>query len=91
MKRFFFLAVLTSPAILAQALFVDDDGAQCPGALTTIQEAVAKARAGESILVCPGTYYKTVLLKGHEKDAIKLIGIKYRVGPAFGEDLDDAS
>ena len=32
-------------------LFVDDDGAQCPGALSTIQEAVTKAKRGDTVLL----------------------------------------
>ncbi len=53
-------------------LTVDDDGADCPGALKTIQEAVAQAPAGATILVCPGTYYKTVSVVGPEKTGLKL-------------------
>jgi len=54
---------------------VDDDGADCPGALHTIQEAVAKAPAGATILVCPGNYNGTVNIIGPEKTALKLIAV----------------
>src|SRR5688500_17312642 len=66
---------ITPAAYARQAYFVDDDGMQCPGARATSQEAVAKARPGDTILVCPSTYKKTVVVKGHEKDAIRLIGL----------------
>jgi parallel beta-helix repeat protein len=58
-------------------LLVDDDGAQCPGALRTIQEALAQAPAHATILVCPGTYRNTVKVSGHAKDGIRLIAIGY--------------
>jgi len=57
-----------SPTIL-----VDDDGEQCPGALTTIQAAVAAAPAGATILVCPGTYHGSVNIVGPSKNGIQLI------------------
>ncbi len=75
MKTGLALLVLSCLPVAGETLFVDDDGAQCPGALRTIQEAVARARRGDTILVCPGTYLKTVVVKGHDKDAIKLIGL----------------
>ena len=56
--------VIASGAYAGQTYFVDDDGVQCPGAIATIQEAVAKARNGDTILVCPGTYLKTVTASG---------------------------
>lgn len=65
-----------SPTIL-----VDDDGEQCPGALTTIQAAVAAASAGATILVCPGTYHGSVDIVGSLKNGIQLI--------AKGDDDDD--
>ena len=34
----------------------------CPGSLRTIQEAVAAAAAGATILVCPGNYRSTVTI-----------------------------
>ncbi len=58
----------SSPTIL-----VDDDGKQCPGALTTIQAAVAAASAGATILVCPGTYHGSVNIVGPSKNGIRLI------------------
>jgi parallel beta-helix repeat protein len=66
---------LGQPAASGELLIVDDDGVQCPGALRTIQDAVARAPARATVLVCPGTYGKTVLIKGHEKDGLRLIGI----------------
>src|SRR5450759_3230016 len=56
-----------------RVLTVDDDGADCPNSLRTIQEAVARAAAGATILVCPGTYHGTVEIAGHAKDGLKLI------------------
>ncbi len=56
-------------------LTVDDDGADCPGALRTIQEAVTKAPAGATIQVCPGTYFGTVNIIGAEKAGLKLIAV----------------
>jgi len=69
------LGLAPAPAQAGQTLFVDDDGAQCPGALRTIQEAVAQATRGATILVCPGTYQATVMVKGHDKDGIRLIAM----------------
>ncbi|MDP2997174.1 MAG: right-handed parallel beta-helix repeat-containing protein [Bryobacterales bacterium] len=66
------LLMRPAPAV-PQVLTVDDDGADCPGALRTIQEAVERAPAGATILVCPGTYRHTVQIKGHSKDGLKLI------------------
>jgi parallel beta-helix repeat protein len=50
----------TAPAF-ARTLVVDNDGAECPQAeYTAIQQAVAAAKAGDKILVCPGLYLGTV-------------------------------
>jgi parallel beta-helix repeat protein len=68
-----FLARPTPPASGLQALFVDDDGAQCPGSVRTIQEAVANASRDATILVCPGLYRHTVQVTGHAKDGLRLI------------------
>jgi parallel beta-helix repeat protein/probable HAF family extracellular repeat protein len=54
-------------------LTVDDDGVECPGALRTVQEAVARAVAFSTIRVCPGTYRRTVNIIGPEKNGLKLI------------------
>jgi parallel beta-helix repeat protein len=59
----------------SQSILVDDDGADCPGALTTIQEAVRRAAPGASILVCRGIYTGTVSISGAEKDGLKLIAL----------------
>ena len=56
-------------------LTVDDDGADCPNSLRTIQEAVAQAPAGATIQVCPGTYHHTVEIGGHAKDGLKVIAV----------------
>ena len=56
-------------------LTVDDDGADFPNSLRTIQEAVAQAPAGATILVCPGTYHHTVEIAGRAKDGLKLIAM----------------
>ncbi|MEK7405466.1 MAG: right-handed parallel beta-helix repeat-containing protein [Acidobacteriota bacterium] len=62
-----------APAWRSQLLTVDDDGADCPGGLRTIQEAVAQAPAGATIQVCPGIYFKSVTIAGPEKNGLKLI------------------
>ena len=62
-----------APPSRSQLLTVDDDGADCPGALRTIQEAVAQASPGATILVCPGIYQRTVNITGPEKNGLKLI------------------
>jgi parallel beta-helix repeat protein len=56
-------------------LTVDDDGADCPNSLRTIQEAVAQAPGGATILVCPGTYHHTVEITGAAKNGLKLIAV----------------
>ncbi|MEK7404824.1 MAG: right-handed parallel beta-helix repeat-containing protein [Acidobacteriota bacterium] len=66
------LLMRPAPAV-PLVLTVDDDGADCPGGLRTIQEAVERAPAGATILVCPGTYRHTVQIKGHAKDGLRLI------------------
>ena len=70
-----FVARITPDGPLPPVLTVDDDGADCPGALRTIQEAVTKAPAGATILVCPGTYLGTVNIIGPEKTALKVIAV----------------
>jgi parallel beta-helix repeat protein len=61
----------------APALLVDDDGAECPTALyATISAAIAAANAGDTIVVCPGTYDATtvdkrVTLSGYTSDLSK--------------------
>jgi parallel beta-helix repeat protein len=61
------------PVWRSQILTVDDDGADCPGALRTIQEAVAAAAPGTTIMVCRGIYQGTVNLTGPAKNDLKLI------------------
>src|SRR2546429_7227085 len=74
------LIALATPALAQRVVLVDDDGAQCPGAVATIQEAVERASAGTTILVCPGTYFGTVNVSGSAKNGIQLMA----VGPADG-------
>lgn len=62
-----------APAATAPVLRVDDDGVDCPGALRTIQEAVAQAPPAATILVCPGTYRGTVVISGPGRNGLKLI------------------
>jgi parallel beta-helix repeat protein len=62
-----------TPSWQSQLLMVDDDGADCPGALRTIQEAVTAAPSGATILVCRGIYQGTVNIIGPGKTALKLI------------------
>ena len=70
-------------------IFVDDDGEQCPRALTTIQAAVEAASAGTTILVCPGTYHGSVNIVGPSKNGIQLIA-KGRGDDDEIDDEDDA-
>jgi parallel beta-helix repeat protein len=74
------LVALSQPALAQRVVLVDDDGAQCPGAAATIQEAVERASTGTTILVCPGTYTGTVNIAGSEKNGIQLMA----VGPVEG-------
>jgi len=67
--------VVGAAGLSGQLLFVDDDGAQSPGALRTIQEAVTQATRGATIVVCPGTYRKTVEISGHDKDGLRVIAL----------------
>lgn len=70
-----FVARVTAAGPPSPVMTVDDDGLECPGALHTIQEAVAKAPAGATILVCAGNYRGTVNITGPEKTALKLIAV----------------
>lgn len=74
------LALMVVPVFGQRTILVDDDGAQCPGAVATIREAVSRAAAGTTILVCPGTYRGEVEIRGQNRNGIKLIA----VGPAEG-------
>lgn len=62
-----------APPARGQPILVDDDNAECPGALPTIQEAVRVARAETTILVCRGIYTGAVNITGPEKNGLKLI------------------
>lgn len=73
---------LTAESGQLAALVVDDDGVQCPGAIPTIQAAVAAASAGATISVCPGTYYHTVEVAGPAKNGLRIIADNER-GPVI--------
>lgn len=64
-----------APNWRSQTLTVDDDGADCPGAFSTIQAAIAQAPPGATIQVCPGIYSGSVAITGPEKNALKLIAL----------------
>jgi parallel beta-helix repeat protein len=64
-----------APPSVSQPILVDDDGADCPGASPTIQEAVRRASPGATILVCRGIYTGAVNLVGPEKNGLKLIAL----------------
>lgn len=71
---------LCVPVLAQNTILVDDDGAQCPGAVRTIRGAVSRAAPGSTILVCPGTYRGEVEIRGADRNDIKLIA----VGPPEG-------
>lgn len=73
------LALYTPWRASAATLTVDDDGAQCPGAHTTIQAAVNAAAAGDTIQVCPGTYNENVIIP-NTKPNLSLLGAQAGVG-----------
>jgi len=68
-------AMTLAPPSPGQPILVDDDGADCPGAVSAIQEAVRRASPGTSILVCRGLYTGAVNLVGPEKNGLKLIAL----------------
>jgi parallel beta-helix repeat protein len=68
-----FLLAIGPAAFAGQTFTVDDDGVDCPGALTTIQAAVEQAGAGDTVVVCRGTYLGSVTVTGHEKDGLQLV------------------
>lgn len=71
----FALVMLVAPiAATAALILVDDDGVQCPGALTTIQDAVNGAAAGDTIRVCAGTYFEEVTIDS-TKTGLRLTGL----------------
>lgn len=73
--RYYGFVTTLYPPLAGQPILVDDDGADCPGALPTIQEAVRRASSGATILVCRGIYTGTVSISGAEKDGLKLIAL----------------
>jgi parallel beta-helix repeat protein len=64
-----------APPSASQPILVDDDGADCPGAVSTIQEAVRRAPAGATILVCRGLCTGAVNIVGADKNGLKLIAL----------------
>jgi parallel beta-helix repeat protein len=63
-----------APSVTAgHTLVVDDDGVECPGALPTIQSAVAAADPGTTIYVCAGSYTGSVPISGAAKNGLRLI------------------
>lgn len=70
-----YAAKVVPSAAPPRAIQVDDDGAEYPGALKTIQEAVTQAQSGTTILVYPGTYHGTVNIVGPDKSGLKLIAV----------------
>jgi parallel beta-helix repeat protein len=69
------LITTVAPPLVSQPVLVDDDKAECPGALPTIQEAVRVAPAGATILVCRGIYTGTVEISGPQKNGLKLMAM----------------
>src|SRR5262245_47751324 len=74
MAVFALVMVLAPIAASAALLLVDDDGVQCPGALTSIQDAVNTAVAGDTIRVCAGTYFEEVTIDS-TKTGLRLTGL----------------
>jgi parallel beta-helix repeat protein len=64
-----------APLFASQPILADDDRADCPGAVSTIQEAVRRATPGASILACRSLYTGTVSITGPEKNGLKLIKV----------------
>jgi parallel beta-helix repeat protein len=70
-----YVARVTPAGPAPPMITVDDDGAECPGAVPTIQEAVSRAVSGSTILVCAGTYRGAVKIVGPEKAGLRLIAV----------------
>jgi nitrous oxidase accessory protein NosD len=83
-----FLAIGVSSAS-ANTLFVDDDHAQCPQAVSSsIQAAVLLAAPGDTIKVCPGTYQEQVRIDGKPNLRLESLNplqavIKYPTAPSL--------
>ena len=76
--------LLGTPSVAGTTVWVvDNDRADCPKAdFTTIQAAVTAAAAGDTILVCAGTY--------HERVSITTSGLTLRAKGAPGDVVIDA-
>lgn len=78
------LTALAAPASAAATTrWVDDDGRAGPGgctgngsAKTTIQAAVNAAKAGDTVIVCPGEYTESVTV-GAAKDGLSIVGATF--------------
>lgn len=84
------LAAADLPATAGPTLFVDDNGAQCPGAdFTSIQAAVNSAAPGSTIRVCPGRYEESVSVN----KSLRLIGVPdlYEAVDCFAPTLPELS
>ena len=75
-----FVALATGAVWAQTTLHVDDDGAQCPGAYTTISAALTDAANGVTIIVHEGTYDEMVTIN----KSVTLLGANWGVHPAVG-------
>src|SRR6188768_2848876 len=90
------IGTLSLPASAAGTTrWVDDDGKAGPGgcagsatAKATIQAAVNAASAGDTILICPGTYPEFVNV-GAAKDGLTIRGVKQWTAKITGTDLPE--
>ena len=78
-----FVFAATQPSASHAELIVDDDGKQCPKAdYANLQDAVDAARAGETLLVCPGFYKGTITI---DKPGLTLRGMAYEMRDRLGD------
>jgi Right handed beta helix region len=68
------VVALAPSTAAAKTLYVDDDGKQCPKALTSVGAAVGAAVSGDTIRVCDGIYRGQVVIP-RGKDNLKLYGV----------------